>query len=659
MPSPAARTTAFVLTEDQERELVEYALQRAEGLKVDNNERIAADKKGWDWFRNCRKERVAENTVFEQSNLVLPLTSMIVQSFIARAEDEVTGSSPFFRFRPKGKSDAAKAKQFNGYFEHKFGPDGADVKRTFEDAYEAVFVQRCAVFKVHWADQTARWLDPKVKILTNRIDGKPVRKLAAGKAGYVTEDEATWVEQPGLGPDGMTPTMKSVLADDPSIVWNADEMEFRPPPKSLLREQVIYQGAKAKLLDYDSFICPNNAPSIAEADFKGEIYDKPLSWVKSMFIERPWMTWRMFSAKHRTNKAKPQSQTDRNTESKEGLEFDEKTRSVKLLELWVKRDVLGWGKPQEFMLLVDPEERVAVFYEFVSNICPDHRDPYVGIAIAPTKGRWWGYNLPELIEQYQDFSDKQFNRTAVRNGVNANPIGVYDPKAVEEEPDQIELGDGGLYRKKTGKTLADFVEFANIPDADFRTIELLDFVIRMLQLWLSVSNLSQGDIESVPKETTKYAAEAALQESSKLGRRWIRRIIRGFELVLRKMVKLQTNNLDHAEVYELLEGEVGQLLEMTPEELQGVDLDVTIVMGTQLTATEVAAAEKALEVQDRYNATPDPLKERARPLLSRILEALGYDDVDTLLPLPVMAPPLALPGAEMAGVPPVEGGIAA
>ena len=65
--------------------------------------------------------------------------------------------------------------------------------------------------------------------------------------------------------------------------------------------------------------------------------------------------------------------------------------------------------------------------------------------------------------------------------MSANPIVAVHPQAVEDEPDDIEVHAGKIFQLKEQNQLQDFIEFAQIPAADAKTQELIDFVFGMVQ----------------------------------------------------------------------------------------------------------------------------------------------------------------------------------
>ena len=127
---------------------------------------------------------------------------------------------------------------------------------------------------------------------------------------------------------------------------------------------------------------------------------------------------------------------------------------------------------------------------------------------------------------------------------------------------------------KDQSSIDEFIQFAAIPNVDIRTQDLIDFVFGIVQLWLGVSNMAQGDYQALAPANTATGVEATLREASKIGRRWMRRIVRGFEEHLTKLVQVSMATMDEEEVFEYMEGDVRAFGVMTPEAIRDIGINV-------------------------------------------------------------------------------------
>jgi len=625
------KSTNLRLSEKQETDLVDYLMDRFDQLKVDNLERMDADRLSWNTYHNERGDRVQHDTIWANSNVSLPLTSLIVDHFLARAEDEITGSSPYFKFDPQGPADLAAAESFDKYFNWKLETRGR-VRERLEESYLHIFIQRAAIMKSVYEENKSLWFDYERKALFNNETGEFEELLDYGP---IIEGDANFtpVMDPGSG------QMELRLEDDPSFAFRPEIHEFLPYPEGVPTEQIKYRGPRTIVVDSDRFLCPSNVDNIEDADVMMEMYDKPIKWVGDMFLERDWYTFDKFRSMVKKD-ATPQSETDKNREYKENLSFDnDKFPMVQILECWVSRDVLGTGTPQDFVLFLEPETKKALYYEYTAKVTPDNKIPYTTISIGKNRNHWWGQSLPERISTYQEYIDKQFNSQSYRNELAANPIVGVNVQAVEDEPDEVELSPGKVYQLKDQYRIEDFISSTQLPTHDLATQNLIDFVFGLIQLWLGVSNMAQGDYQALAPANTATGVEATLREASKIGRRWMRRIVRGFEEHLTKLVKVAMATMEEEEVFSFMEGDVMSFATMTPEMIKDLDMDVTVLLSRDQGQRAMEKAQLALQVQERYFNYPPELRPFTRPMLKRMLDAMGYENTDDLLPQEAPADP--------------------
>lgn len=500
-----------------------------------------------------------------------------------------------------------------------------------EEAYLQMFIQRAAILKVTYDEKKSTWLDHERKALYNNETQEFEQSATVGP---LIQGEVSFTKD--ISPEGMA-TLS--VAEDPTFVLNPQVHTFEDFPQGVPTTEVKYSGPRTLLVDSDRFLAPSDVEHLEEADFVGELYDKDEKWLESMFLTRGWIDVETAKTKFKKD-ANKRTETEKNKDSKEDLSFDNLENPMyQVVECWVKRDVLGIGTPQEFCLFIEPETKTAIYYEYVAKITPDNQIPYTTIAIGRAKNRWWGPSLPEKIHVYQEYVDKQFNSESYRNELAANPIIGVNPQALQDEPDDIEIHAGKIFELKDQNQLSDFIEFGQIPAADIKTQELLDFVFGMVQLWLGVSNMAQGDYQALAPANTATGVEATLREASKIGRRWMRRIVRGLESHLTKMVKLAMATLDQEEVFEYTEGDVSSFATMSPEMIKNLEVNALVVLSQDQGQRAIEKANLALQTQERYFSYPPEMRPFARPMLKRILDAMGYENSEELLPQEAPADP--------------------
>lgn len=616
---------SFVLNKKQEGDLLTYVEKRLDSLEDDNRERMEADEYAWNVYHNTREDREQPDSIFEKSNVCVPLTTLVVDHFVSRAEDDITGQKPYVKFDAQGPSDMKQAEDFDRYFNWKI-EDRGKCRKVLEDAYLQTFVQRACILKATYKEDVARYTDRQARVLFDMESGTPI--MVPG-LGMIIEGHNEFVAMQ----DPTTGMPQMVLKDLPDFVFDPQSMVFQDWDKGIDMETVRYRGPKSALVDYDRFYAPSDVATLEDADFIAEKYDKPLAWVEQIFLKRRFFSWKDYEMKVKdSSTAEAKTEGFREREGREALSFDKDNPIIEVVECWIKRDVLGVGTPQEFVLFYDPLCKKALYYEYVQKITPDKNIPYTAVSINRDRGRWWGPSLPERLSSFQEFIDKQFNSQAFRNEIASNPIIGANPQALEEEPEDIELHAGRIFTLKDQYKMQDFMSVIEIPDRDLKTQQLIDFVFSVVQLWLGVSNLAQGDMQVLQPATTATGVEATLREASKIGRRWLRRIVESYEEHLLKLVKIDTATMDQEEVFEYMEGEVRSFATINPQELENLTVNVTVQISQEQGQRAIEKADLALKTMDRYFQYPPELRPFVKPMLKHIVKALGYENADEYLP---------------------------
>jgi hypothetical protein len=640
MPLPS---TNLRLSEDQEAKLLQHLLATKKALEEDNSKRIERDKRSWEIYENQLEHRLGEAGIFEYANDQLPLIVMLVDTFTARAEDEVFGSDPFVRWGAEGAADYDVSQKVNRYLQWKFLRKGS-LKGDLRETVLAHFIQRAVIFKAVYERVETEWLEHDVELL---FDGKIGDFVEIPEFGYVVRDVAEWEasQDPETGAEYL------YLAADPSVVWDDARYTWKKAEAPVEMKRTLKRGAKSATVPYDKFLCPSNAPTIDAALSTMEFYAKPLSWVSDVYLDRPWTPWRDYK-EQRDN-----SYSDRGerTSFTPGAEDDEPPElpnreedpEVQICEAWIKYDILGRGKPQDIVVWWDVTNEHLINYEFWAKVTPHMGRPYDATALIKTKPRWYGKSLVERLEPYQTYVDKQWNAESYRNEMAANPITGINPNAVHEKVDgNMDTHPGKRVTLKDNKTIQDFISFAVIPNVDSKTQQLIEYLTYRIQVWLGTANLAQGDNQPNTPKSTATEVEESQREKSKVSKRWIRRMADSFIDHLKKLSKLELATMDEREVFEYTEGAADQLGEITPEDVANLEVNVNISLAQSNNTREVQKSQLALDVFQRYIATPPELRPFVKPLYKRILNANGFPDAENILPdnAPVLAPETAAGG---------------
>lgn len=639
------RTTNFVLNQEQERRLETFIQNKYEALLQDNTKRIATDAEAWNRYNLEVKEREARNEeIYSLSNVPVPVYAMIMEHFVSRSEDATTGEKPYFHFDAVGATKEDKALDYDRYFNWKLDEQG-HVHESLQDNQLPTFIQCVSIQKATFKRDVIQWVDMDKLILHDRSTGNPIE--IAGH-GPIIKGEDQWTSQmdPVSGVRAMfggKPQQRLHLNADPTFIYDPSKHVYKKPPQGVRRSETLYVGPKSENIPYDRFLCPMDAESIDAADCVQEIQDRDFNWFQSQWIERSWATWadfaNIFKAGDTTSKADKGSPVQGTTPSEKVTPVANDTINPlrKVLECWVRRDVMGNGTlpPQEFVCWYDFEAKKLVFYEWLAKVCPDLKRPYSTCAIRKMPKRWWGKSIWQVGKTIFESIDRLFNGEFYRSLQQANPPKGGDPTAAVEEPQDIGADPTKYWELKKGRTIDELMGYAKVPDTNARSQMILEYLVYWLQLWLGISNLAQGDYQAVNTNATKYGIQKTLAESSMLGRRWIRRLIASWEDHITKLVKIAITTLPETqdETFEFTDHDEIKTGTLTGTEVKRLNVHVSVVMGQGHEESDIQRASTAMDVQEKYFSQLNPdVRKVMRPLLVEILTDLGYNNADDMLP---------------------------
>jgi len=640
------RASTIRLTQEQESDFTQYLKRRIKELEADNRERIKADQKADLDYRNNKAHRAVPGTLFDQSNFSVPLTSWVVDHFSSRSEDELLGRDPSVRFKPQGTADDEVARGVDRLAAYKFFDQGT-VKTDLQKSMHIAFTHRSLILKAVYAERFNEWEEYDLEVLHDKTTGKPVEILGHG---FIIKDVDTFSEVIDLATE--LPAMQ--LDADPTFVFNPEIHFYQRSLGGVRFKQRLFAAPMSVQVDSDRFLAPNDARSLNECDCLGEKYDKSFSWVMDRFCERPWLTGENYTAMLRSETAEKKTKGKRAELSKENLRFDLINKRIEIVELWVERDVLGWGRPQKILAYYDVKREILISYDFQVKMVPQGRQPFTAISIWQQEDVWWGYSIPEMLAPVQDYLDLQFNRVTHRNAINSTPIVGEHPEAVEGNQSFASLKPFEVVTLVEGKRIQDWIETFTFPKTDGDTELLIDKAIYWVNFWLGISNIARGDYSDVPQNTTLGGQEATLKEASKLSRRWTRRLIVGLEDHLTSLVRLLLETMDEFEAYTFLEGDERQLAVLESARVRDLTIDAKLVWNSEQNSRTVDTNRLTLEIVEKYATylvTAPWMIPMVRPILKSSLFMLGHDNVDTLLPLPPMIPPMPIMAPQAIGGP--------
>jgi hypothetical protein len=677
MPFP----TSYVLTRDQEDELISHAMTRLEQLERETGRDVCEgewwgkDAQGVDWYDSegvgepqetwMGKRHLYDLTyknevgwrsrllggIFAQSNLVVPAARRICRQMIARAVNYFFGTDPWFAIYPVGMLDRDRADKADRYIRWKM--DQAKLKRTEEQGIERAFIVGEAVVKTSWANR-AQIYKARAAVLVDEMGAD----ILAADGDYILEDDP-WImeaaEDPATGE--MIPSGQIVLKRD-GATPQPPAMNF--VEKLITRRITHYKGPEAKVIHFMDFLCPLEAESIQQADCVVHLYDKPLmeladEWkkgidasesaeVKAEGIRKAVEMLRTLA----TSSSQPKSaQNSDNVDKSTGdTRIEAQTQPVvEIAEFHLRYDCDGDGILEDVMLVIDRKSRTPIFYDYEANITADGLRPFSVIRVNEVPGRWYGIGAMEMFDTSQKIVDLLVNRWNYSNGKSArvdfwNPHNTIEGRA---NPN-LELNWGGTYTPAPGKSAKDCLESIYLENNTGDQVqELSEFFMQLMTNESGVANSNDGQLAGL--ESTKLATGIRNIEKSgqELFSLHLGHLEPGVSETLTKMVKLMMSRMDQLEVHRYFEegegGEgTGDFQEINPGDISNMELDTRILLTRYRGEQILESSIRAWEIVEKYYAqTSLDVQARTQNMAIDILKALQIPNADRVIePLPLL-----------------------
>jgi len=680
MPFP----TAYILSRAQEDELCQYALRRMKAIESEmgkeyvsdntwgglmgglaeqpNPENLRLSQRTWlgkrikfDLMSRNEVEYRAflEQGIFSKSNLVLPLSRRVWRQMAARGNSYFFSTQPFFSAEPVGLLDRAKADRVNRYAQWKLDRSGlAAVGHSVID--RAFAIGECVTKTIHTRDE--RPYQTWASVLTDEVGND----ILTSNGDVVLESDI-WMPQIGKNEETGEEfdTGNYVLKKDPSvmkpfnIVWTE---------KLIWRKKKYYVGPESTQVHFLDFICPLEAQSIEKADFIAHQYDKPMMEIVDQWRKADEAASATEEKINATKEAIKLISGVSNTGSSENYQknvdptlsnIDQVSSrtsmisSVRIAECYLQYDTNGDGILEDIMLVMDKATGTPIFYDYIQNVTADGKRPFTVVRALEVPNRWYGIGTFEIFDKAQEYCDLTMNRmnhAASKEG----RVDFWQPfNTIEGAADtNLKLNWGGTYTLKNGKAAEDCLQSIYLKDNKMDGLrELLNLQVQMAMQESGVSNTNDSNIAGL--DSTKLATGIRNIEASgqEVFGSYIHQLEIGIQGLARKEISTLFAHLDELEIYRYFEqneagGEgAGTLIEIDPNEIGDMDLDVTILLSRYKGEQVIANSNAVIETINAFYAQAPEIQAITAPAFQEILKALKVIDYDRrIVPTTVSVP---------------------
>lgn len=621
--------------------LIQHCKSRWESLHGALNayreERERAEKQmredfSWRLHRESRHSDVSE-TIFEKNNDTLNIVGSFRDFLAAQAKNDIFGAKPWFSVKPEGRSDAELSEKLQRHFSYKLKTN--NLEDTYLEAIDLAAGLGEAFIKTTWRTETDTF-ERAVMVLHSK--GKPV-VLPTGEYIYSTDE----IIDERLQPPGDDLEVE-VSPAEPRI-FAAKSQEFDLPVDGtfeMLYEEattVIEDGLEAKCLYYRDVAFDPTAPELdlTHTDFFAQ-FTLGLQDAKAQYqlTAEQYETLRSTAADgdEDVEANRPRTSIDEAVESEDY--YDEHGRAnipIHLVEGFVRCDPFGDGRLRRLYLVFNPASEMILFADYLSNVTPGGSLPVSVHKIYPVSGRLYGCGMFERYAYMQEYSDDLFNQISWRNRCHSNPIIAYSPHALEEEEENAKFTfePGKTWKLKEGVKMEEAIQMAQLPDLDTRTMELLQMSIQFGQMRTGITSASQGEMSSLPQNNTATGVQAMMSRAAVLLKEPIDSLKKSLTRDLRYAVKLTYARFDRIEAFVHGEGEAQELIELSPEEVANLELDVRLLMTQAQNSEKLENSQAAIQLLTQYMQFPEHEKAAGRDLFLQALKSLNFDNADQII----------------------------
>jgi len=551
-------------------------------------------------------------SIFDMSNDSVNIVAALAEFAAAQAEQDIYGGEPWFAANPVGKTDQKLADDIQHHIQWTFR-DGRFVDAQCLGIDQAVTLGEC-FSKILYDVEVD---ESESKAFALHMDGKPVLDA---NSQYVTDEETAQ----GMGLKG-------------KLEWK-DAFQTK--------QNVIRQGIESLPLHYNDISFREDAPEL-DLRHTNVYISVEMSTFEAMrrfnlSKEDAIRLARCADVKQRTEQELQREQTADATTvvsvDDEPLGVEESDRlmnsRIRLIEAYIRGDALGNGKEARMCIVFPPmAEDWIIWADYLANISPNAELPIKCDVWEPVPHKLYGRGFFSKYAYLQTFTDDLWNQVGFRNAMHANPITAIreENMQIDEDGGDLVIGPGMTIKPKPSKTLADCLEFAQLPDADNRSMELFQIGMQLAQNRSGVTSASQGDLSAVPENNTATGVRALMSKAAVLLKKPIRRLRRSKGRAFSYAVKLYYANFDRTEAFAYGEGENKELVTITAENVQNLDIDVQMLMTQEQNQTKLQGAQVMMQQLQAYSAMPELDKVGARDGVIQALKALEFTNADMMV----------------------------
>lgn len=575
-------------------------------------------------------------SIYRTSNQSIPIVKRIVDQMGARAVNYFFGTDPWFALYPIGGEEDKK----------------------FSDSLQKLTEIKC--------DESGSTAAIRGSVINSFIIGEVVNKVTQeSRRDFYKEFAIVAVDgegKPLLAMDGDPITQQDTFTLDPESGMSflaRDGQTPIPDPESLNFQRVLlekeidlYKGPNVTQIYYRDFLCPENAPTVQDAECVIHITERSLSNIAGAFMQSPGRSLEDVQKAVNTLRdamggGNLSKSGDRGPRAELGqweeIEAGEPTDEYG--EAYIRGDWDGDFIQEDVMVVYNRRTFYPVYYNYVGAVTDDGKRPFHVIRNKPVLNRWYGIGAIEEFESIQETVDLLVNRRNISQG-DAGHVQFWQPELTVEGQHNPNLA---MNSRRTWTKLDPKMPSEQIYESIAKYDIKFDALTSEIQFWLQmitncsgVSNANDGNMAGL--DTTELATGVRNVEKSgqELFGVRISELNTCLTPLLQAFVTTQFSNLDDEETFMYLEGDVPTEMTISRRQIETLRFNVRILLTRYKDEQAVASMESAMNILDRYDALLPDQQIIRRPLVRDALKAYQVQNPDQYV-VPKAAP-IPLPG---------------
>lgn len=555
--------------------------------------------------------------IFRVQNGSMGLTAGFADFATAQAKNDIFGTYPWMAANPEGKSDRDLSNLITKHSQWKFNQ--TNLEEVLLDGIRVACWGGTAFVKPRWETQVEKY-----HTVANAAWSKRGNGFIMGPNGDFVQDKETLEQMQNKGQP----------IDGSDIEWRERYVE---------NSQIVYNNLRTSLLDFRDVAFDEKAPelNLNFTDFFTRFRVGLLDAVETYGIPEEKIGDLRSALVSTDEEVRPEDGETSSTTKMPGYEDDDANPTITLVEGFVRINVLGGNTPPARIHVVFSQDLRMLFKaDYLANVTPSGILPVFPIRAHKKPRRIFGRGYFEKFKEDNDAVDRHHNTVTHKNHLQSTVITCIQPDALLDESE----GKDGLLDiskplvLKSGKTAADLISFAVMPQLNGTSDQLLNQRMQMAQMKSGITSAAQGELKGVPTASTATGVMQMQSRGALLQKEQVDKISADIEKCVEYCVHLNYANLDQEEVFTWGEAGDSQLFRIKPGDVQGLRMNVSLTMVQAQNQAKFQSAQAGIDVVMKYVGLPEHEKESARMLFIEALTMLGFNEAQDIIRQPIVDP---------------------